>query len=116
MVHPSHLRSLNRYLALLAVLLAGLVLSWILPLGLVMGPLEAFVPFHTVLEIFSVVVAVLVFAAGWSAYSRALPGNAVVLACVFLGVAMLDFRMRCRMSACPTWSHPAVRKKPSISG
>ncbi len=91
MVHPSHLPSLNRYLVLLAVMLVGVLLAWTLPLALVMGPLEAFVPLHTVLEIFSVVVAVLVFASGWSAYSRALPGNAVVLACVFLGVAMLDF-------------------------
>ena len=78
MVHPSHLPSLNRYLVLLAVMLVGVLLAWTLPLALVMGPLEAFVPLHTVLEIFSVVVAVLVFASGWSAYSRALPGNAVV--------------------------------------
>ncbi|TAK94694.1 MAG: response regulator, partial [Aquabacterium sp.] len=32
-----------------------------------------------------------VFASGWNAYSRNLPRHALILACAFLGVAMLDF-------------------------
>lgn len=111
MVHPSYLPSLNRYLVLLAAMLAGVLLAWTLPIELVMGPLQAFVPLHTMLEIFSVVVAVLVFAAGWSAYSRALPGNAVILACAFLGVALLDFSHALSYAGMPDLITPSGPEK-----
>ncbi|MGC4061609.1 MAG: MASE3 domain-containing protein [Aquabacterium sp.] len=50
-----------------------------------------YLPTHTMVEMVSIVIAVLVFASGWNAYSRTLPSHAVILACAFLGVAALDF-------------------------
>jgi diguanylate cyclase (GGDEF)-like protein len=46
---------------------------------------------HSMMESFSVLVALLVFTVSWHAYSEERPANVVVLACGFLAVGLLDF-------------------------
>jgi PAS domain S-box-containing protein len=76
---------------LLALLVLGLILAWSLPPPPGTSGIAGYGPLHTLLETVAVAIAVLVFAVGWNANSRELPGNTVLLACAFLGVALLDF-------------------------
>jgi diguanylate cyclase (GGDEF)-like protein/PAS domain S-box-containing protein len=89
LVHASHRAPLR------------LALAWILVLALIeaatflLVPAQSEVPnypaLHTVLETLTVVIAALVFSVGWNAYRRQLPTNILLVACAFLGVALLDF-------------------------
>jgi len=90
-LHHSHQQAMKSALSLVAVMALGLVLVFGMPSRGESWKIEDYVPLHTLLEMVSVVIAVLVFASGWNAYSRALPRHAVILACAFLGVALLDF-------------------------
>ncbi len=51
-----------------------------------------FLPFHTAVEVFAVVVAAMIFAAGWHAYelNNRRSGALTILACAFLAVASFD--------------------------
>ncbi len=90
-LHHSHGPAVRQALILVAAMVLGLVLIAFLPFHEGFRKIEDFMPIHTLLEMGAVVIAVLVFAAGWNAYSRSLPRHAMILACGFLGVAMLDF-------------------------
>lgn len=46
---------------------------------------------HTIMETFSVVVAILIFGIGWNAHGEGRPGNIVLLSGAFLAVGLLDF-------------------------
>ena len=50
-----------------------------------------FLPFHTLAEVFAVVVAAMVFITGWHVHDEKRPTVSVMLACAFLAVAVLDF-------------------------
>jgi PAS domain S-box-containing protein len=91
MLHSSHRHSMRQASLLIALMALGLLLTWWTQRGAAIQRIDSYLPVHTVIEMASVVIAVLVFASGWNAYSRSLPRHAVILACAFLGVAMLDF-------------------------
>lgn len=90
-LHHSHWPAMRQALSLVAAMVLGLILIGLLPYQRGFHKIEDFLPFHTLLEMGAVVIAFLVFAAGWNAHSRRLPRHALILACAFLGVAMLDF-------------------------
>ncbi len=48
-------------------------------------------PFHTLVEVFAVVVAAMVFVTGWHVHDERRPAASVMLACGFLAVALMDF-------------------------
>ncbi len=50
-----------------------------------------FLPFHTLAEVFAVVVAAMVFVTGWHVHDEKRPTVSVMLACAFLAVAIMDF-------------------------
>lgn len=91
MLHHSHRRSMYQASLLIGLMASGLMLTVWMQRGEDVQRLNNYLPVHSVIEMASVVIAVLVFASGWNAYSRSLPRHAVILACSFLGVAMLDF-------------------------
>lgn len=64
---------------------------WVSPQSYSFQKLEAYLPIHTLMETFAVVVAALIFGIGWNAYSDERPGNIVLLSCVFLVVGFIDF-------------------------
>jgi PAS domain S-box-containing protein len=90
MVHPPQARESRSSHLVLGLMVLGLVLAWAWPLPPGFGRIEHYPAVHLVMEMVSVTVAMLVFVSGWHAYSRALPRNLVVLACMFMGVAVLD--------------------------
>ncbi len=111
MLHHSHRAPMRQALALIAVMALGLLLAWAVPFWAGFQKIEDYVPVHTLLEMVSVVIAVLVFASGWNAYSRALPRHAVILACAFLGVAMLDFAHALSFMGMPRFITPSGPQK-----
>lgn len=90
-LHHSHRLAMRQALGLVGTMILGLVVIRFLPFQEGFHQIEDFLPIHTLLEMVAVVIAVLVFASGWNAYSRHLPRHSLILACAFLGVAMLDF-------------------------
>lgn len=78
------------------MLLAGLMLLALVPLLKPVffqsaGAVAGYLSFHTLLEMVSLVVSMLVFSVGWNAHRQILSGNIVVLACMFFAVGWLDF-------------------------
>lgn len=82
----------QRYHFLTLIALATLlVVVWLSPPTLLFNGLASYLPLHTAMETFSVVVAALIFGIGWNTFSHDRPANVVLLACVFLAVGLLDF-------------------------
>ncbi|MCJ7765800.1 MAG: hypothetical protein MUP09_07665, partial [Thiovulaceae bacterium] len=89
-LHPTHLSSMRKVILTLVLLALVMVTVWRVPFMPEIPSISGYLPLHTVLEIISVVISMLVFAVGWNAYSGKLPGNIVMLASVLLGVGVLD--------------------------
>jgi hypothetical protein len=81
-----------RHIGWLIFLLSALfVIVWFAPPTHVFQGLSRYLPLHSFMETFAIVVAVLVFGIGWNAYSVERPINIVLLSCAFLAVGLLDF-------------------------
>jgi PAS domain S-box-containing protein len=97
-----------------ALLLAlGLVLfaAGAFPLPQYVSGLATYLPLHTAMEMFTIVVAALVFAVGWNSYSRERARNVVLLSCVFLGVALLDLAHTLSFPGMPDFVTPGDPEK-----
>jgi len=90
MQHPAQLaeKQLVSRLLIALTLLAAAALSF--PHHFALG-LAAFLPLHTAMEIFSVVVAMLVFTVGINSYKEKTAANLMLLSSAFLVVGLLDF-------------------------
>ncbi|MEH6389577.1 putative bifunctional diguanylate cyclase/phosphodiesterase [Pseudomonas profundi] len=86
--HNSHHPALRKAVGLAITMALVLLMASLLPLSTL--PPAVFLSAHTLLEVFSIVVASLVFAVGWETHRRKQSANLLVLACLFLGVALLD--------------------------
>ena len=75
---------------LLSFLGGFLLFIWLVPLHHPIEALALFLPFHTLVETLTVVVAALIFAMGWHVYISSRVMNVVLIACAFLAVALLD--------------------------
>jgi len=58
---------------------------------------------HTLMEGFSIVISALVFAVGWSVYQKENSAGFMMLACCFLGVAVLDLMHTLSFSGMPAF-------------
>ena len=66
---------------------------------------------HVVFETFAVVVSMMIFAIAYNAHNRDRPGNAVILACGFLAVGLLDFAHMLSFKDMPVWVTPPSEQK-----
>lgn len=97
---------LRPLLYLLALLLSvQLASAWLIPRD-VLQSVSNYVPLHTAMETLAIVVSSLVFAAGWIVYQQEGSGNLMLLACCFLGVALLDFMHTLSYAGMPDWITP----------
>lgn len=88
---PSYRTSMRRMLAFLSFLASIQLLAWLLPTWSDFKGVPYYLPLHELMETASIVVSMMVFAVGWNSRSSTLSGNVVLLASVFLSVAVLDF-------------------------
>ena len=89
-VHPNHRASMRKALPLVLALAVGVVLIWLPPLSRLRLGVSGSLTLRLTLEITAIVVAAQVFSVGWASHRRGMPGNILVIACAFLGVAVLD--------------------------
>ena len=83
--------ALRRILWLLAALAAGFLLIWLLPTPAAFRGIANYQPMHMMMELFSIVVAMLIFGVVWNAYSDERAGNVMIIACAMLAVGLIDF-------------------------
>jgi len=99
----------------IAMLIALLVIGAMLasPFSVLSGMrgVAGYQPLHMLFETLAIVVSMLVFAAGWHAYNRNLPGNIVLLACAFFGVGLLDFAHMLSYAGMPDFVTPSDPEK-----
>jgi PAS domain S-box-containing protein len=111
MLHPPQARAFRSSHHVLGLMALGLALAWAVPLPPEFGRIEQYPAVHLMMEMVSVTVAMLVFVSGWHAYSRALPRNLVVLACMFMGVAVLDLAHALSYAGMPDFVTPSGPEK-----
>src|SRR6476660_3277958 len=70
-----------------------------------------FVPLHTAMHVFSLVVSWLVFAIGWNTHDPLRAGSITLLACGFLVVALVDFGHALSYAGMPDLVTPASPEK-----
>ncbi|MBI3523143.1 MAG: EAL domain-containing protein [Betaproteobacteria bacterium] len=90
-LHPDYKSALRPAIRTLLALAAVLAVFTPAPQLLDIGGIAGQAPLHTLLETAAIVISALVFAVGWGAYDKQRPGNFIVFAAIFLGVALLDF-------------------------
>jgi len=112
MREPADLRRpMRQGLGLLGLLALGVVLVWSLPPLQGSAGFAGYEPLHTFLETVAIVISALVFAVGWNAYSKDMPGHVVMLSCAFLGVALLDFSHALSFAGMPQYVTPSSPEK-----
>lgn len=111
LIHASHARATARSFTLLGAAAALLVLLWSLPSLPDIAGVANYLPLHMALETAAIVIAVMVFAVGWLNPSRALAANVQLLACCFLGVALLDFTHMLSYRGMPDFVTPSDPEK-----
>ncbi len=100
-----------RFLSLLITGLALLLVAAGLTQPEYRFDLNVYVPLHTAMHVFSLAVAWLVFAIGWNTYDRERSGSITLLACGFLGVALVDFGHTLSYQGMPDFVTPASPEK-----
>ncbi len=108
-VHPQHRHSLRLSLWVLGALLAGMGLLTLAAPAL--PDVDHYLAWHMLLETAAVAVAVLVFAVGWNTHSLHPQRNILLLACAFLGVALLDFSHMLSFKGMPDYVTPSDPQK-----
>jgi signal transduction histidine kinase/CheY-like chemotaxis protein len=89
-LHPSYHRPMRRVGGLILLLAVIQLLAWMTPPQFDAGGIRGYLPLHTLFEIASIVVSMMVFTVGWNAHSRLLPGSIQLLACMFFAIGWLD--------------------------
>ena len=90
-LHPSYRDPMRRVGGLLLLLALIQLVAWMTPPQFDAGGIRGYLPLHTLFEIASIVVSMMVFTVGWNAHSRLLQGNIALLACMFFAIGWLDF-------------------------
>lgn len=110
-LHPSFQNTLLNMVKILLVLMAAQLMAWLMPALPEFKGIPNYLPLHVLLETISVVVSMMVFAVGWNSRSSNLSGNAVLLACVFFSVGMLDFLHTVSYGGMPDFISPNDSQK-----
>lgn len=111
MLHHRRRQSLSQTIVLMLVMALGLVLVGQAPATWSTHRIEGYLPLHTIIELVAVVISALVFVAGWNAHSHSLLRHTVILACAFLGVAVLDVSHALSYAGMPAYVTPNSPEK-----
>lgn len=92
-------------------ILAGiLLLVWLAPPPDTAG-IAGYLVLHNLMEIAAISVAAMVFAIGWNTNPHRQSGNVLILACIFLGVTLLDFSHTMSFQGMPDYVTPGTPEK-----
>ena len=101
----------NGYTLLLLGLTAVFVLIWQAPPHLTYQGLASYLPLHTALETFALIISFLVFGVVWNAYTRERASSLVILACIFCAVGFIDFLHILSFKGMPAFVTPSDPEK-----
>ncbi len=90
-IHSNYQNSILRIGKLLALLALIQLSFWLLPTLPEFKGIPYYLPLHTLMEVVSIIVSMMVFSVGWNTRSQNVSGNIALLACVSFSVALLDF-------------------------
>jgi len=107
---PEELKRFPLLCVLIAMLLALMLCATLLQAQYVFHQ-SVFVPLHTGMHVFSLVVSWLVFAIGWNTNDPERAGSITLLSCGFLGVALVDFGHALSYAGMPDLVTPASPEK-----
>ncbi|WP_304641792.1 bifunctional diguanylate cyclase/phosphodiesterase [Pseudomonas sp.] len=107
--HPSHRQTLAKHLPLLLLMALTVVLFRFVEFETF--PVRMSTGTHAVLEVLAVVIAMLIFAIGWTSHRRRSSPSLLVLSCLFLGVGILDFSHMMSYQGMPDYVTPAGPEK-----
>ena len=110
-IHASHQPEARRSFYTVGALLALLLLLYALPSPTGLKGVAHYLPLHIALETLAILVTGFTFAVVWSARREQLPHNAMLLACAFLGVGLLDFGHLLSYQGMPDFITPASPHK-----
>ena len=110
-LHPSHQPAARHASRAVAALLLLLIVVSALPALPGIQGVAHYLPLHMALETLAIVVAGLTFGVVWSARHEQLPRNVLVLACGFMGVALLDFSHMLSYAGMPDFVTPSSAEK-----
>ncbi len=108
----SHTGTLRRVLPVLVTLAVVQLLTWLLhtDYGTSNTPGASVIPYylalHLLMETFSIVIAMMVFAVGWNNFEKISSGNLALLASVFFAVGLLDFSHMAAYGGMPDFLGP----------
>lgn len=110
-VHPDYRNSMRNTVLIVLLLALGATLA--LPLSVMSSirGIAGYLPLHMLFETIAIVVSMLIFAVGWHAHDRNLPGNLVLLACAFFGVGLLGFAHMLSYAGMPDFVTPSNPEK-----
>jgi diguanylate cyclase (GGDEF)-like protein len=101
-----------RWSSVVAVLITFVLFLTLPSLDLVKSSYYSFTSAtHVIFEAFAVMVSMLIFAVAYTAHGKERPGNAVILACGFLAVGLLDFAHMLSFKDMPVWVTPPTEQK-----
>jgi diguanylate cyclase (GGDEF)-like protein/PAS domain S-box-containing protein len=87
--------SYKRQVKLVSLIIIFLIIiplfGWTIASVPALEELTYYPPLYIFIKIFTIVMAMLIFAVGWNTYSKKLPRNIIILATAFLGVGLLGF-------------------------
>lgn len=73
--------------------------------------IAGYASYHLILELISIIIAMLIFVVGWHAYEKKLPGDIFLLACAFFAVAILDLSHTLSFPGMPDFITPNNNEK-----
>lgn len=110
-IQPQQQQSMRRMLVFLLILAAIQLAAWLLPTWPEFKGIPYYLALHEVLEVSSIVFSMMIFAVGWNTKDRALPGNVVLLASVYVWIGVLDFLHTMNYGGMPEFLSPNDAQK-----
>lgn len=110
-LHPSFHAGFRKVARKLAVLTGILLVVWLAPMPQSLRGIAGYEPLHTLLETFSIVVSGLIFAVIWNAFEHKRDRAMLLLACGYIGVALLDFSHMLSIKGMPVFVTPSDPEK-----
>lgn len=110
-IHPSHHSELKPTFSLVLLMLLLVFNALLLPAPDASRGLANYLPLHITLEVVAIAIAAMVFAVGWSTQKYKANGNVSWLACLFMGVAVLDLSHTLSYQGMPFFVTPGDPEK-----
>lgn len=110
-LHSSYHAGLQRVGIKLAILAVIMLFVWWTPMPENMRGIAGYAPLHGFFETVSIVISGLIFAVIWNALERRNNQSALLLACGFIGVALLDFSHMISIRGMPDYVIPSSPEK-----